>query len=305
LLVFGMRCAFSAPPLDALVRAGCDVRALVLPAPPGAPPVRVREPGGASPIRLPVAGVPIGVEEIAARAGVPVIDVADLRSPEMMAVLSDLRPDAIAVACFPWRIPGPVRVLPRLGCVNLHPSLLPRWRGPEPLFWTFMAGDAESGVTVHRMDGGFDTGPIVAQRRIPVPPGVDGLAFERQLAALGGDLLVASISGLDAGLLTPVPQDATLATYAPMPDDDDLTIGSNQPATRIADLVRGIVPLWGPLNLRIARTGAEIAVNGVLAIDLDGSQPEPVVWSGQTVRVQCRPGVAHLTLARPAPAVGR
>jgi methionyl-tRNA formyltransferase len=298
LLFFGMRCAFSAPPLEALIGTGCNLQAVVLPATfRGAPPVRVREPGQGALIRLPIAGSTPGVDELANRAGLPVIEVANLSSPDVLTALRAFQPDAIAVACFPWRIPAAVRDIPRLGCLNLHPSLLPRWRGPEPLFWTFKSGDAEAGATVHLMDDGFDTGPVVKQQRVPVTAGVNGLAFERELAAIGGRLLAESVAELDSGSIAPIPQDASLATQAPTPRDEDLIVTNDQPAARIVDLVRGIVPLWGPLILRIAEMGAEVMVNGVVSFDPEESMPVPVTLSESTVRVRCRPGVALLTLA--------
>jgi methionyl-tRNA formyltransferase len=228
---------------------------------------------------------------------VPVVEIAGLRSPEVHEALSTFAPDVIAVACFPWRIPAPVRALPPLGCVNLHPSLLPRWRGPEPLFWTFKAGDAKTGVTVHLMDGGFDTGPILRQTRIEVSRGIHGIALEHTLATIGGQLLVEAISGLADGTLEPVPQDETLSTTALLPSDEDLVIGTDLPASRVADLIRGIVPLWGPLTLKIAETGEEFSVNGVLSVDPDGTLPQILVRTGDVITVRCSPGVATLTFA--------
>ena len=295
LLFFGMRCAFSAPPLAALIDAECDLRALVLPAPPGAPPLRFRPSGGGNLIRLPVAGSHPGVDELAERADIPILEIGALDSPEIVAALHDLQPDAIVVACFPWLIPAKVRQIPRLGCLNLHPSLLPRWRGSEPLFWMFKAGDSEGGVTVHCMDGAFDTGPILLQERIPVPDGVDGRAFEHELSTAGGKLLVEAIAALAGGAAAPVTQDEELATIAPMPNDRDLVIRSDQPARRVFNMVRGIAPFWGPLKMHISATDVEIPVSGAVTFEPDGTLPVPLVWSGRTIRVRCTPGVALLT----------
>lgn len=301
LLFFGMRCAFSAPPFAALIEAGCDLRALVLPAPHGAPALRFCSPGRRNLIRLPLADAVPTVDELAERAGIPVLEIGDVRSPDVIAALREFEPDAIAVACFPRKIPAAIRDLPRFGCLNLHPSLLPRWRGSEPLFWMFKAGDVEGGITVHLMDGGFDTGPILLQERVPVPDGVDGRAFERELATAGGKLLAEAIAGLVGETVSPVAQEDSLATVALMPNDQDLVIRSDQPARRIFNLVRGIVPLWGPLTLHIVETGAEIPVNGAVAFDPTSTIPVPLVWSERTVRVRCAPGVAVLTFAQAEP----
>jgi methionyl-tRNA formyltransferase len=299
LLFFGMRCAFSAPPLAALIDAGCDLLALVLPAPFEAPPLRFRPSGSGNLIHLPIAGAHPGVDELAERADIPILEIGALDMPEVIAALRDFRPDAIVVACFPWLIPANVRQIPRLGCLNLHPSLLPRWRGSEPLFWMFKAGDSEGGITVHYMDRAFDTGPILLQERILVPDGVDGRAFEQELSIAGGELLVEAIAALAGGSVSPVSQDEKLATMAPMPIDRDLVIRSDQPARRVFNQVRGIAPLWGPLTLHISETGAEIPVSGAVTYEPEGTIPVPFVWSGRTVRIRCAPGVAQLTSSAP------
>jgi methionyl-tRNA formyltransferase len=197
-------------------------------------------------------------------------------------------------------IPAGIRSLPRLGCINVHPSLLPRWRGPEPIFWTFKAGDPETGVTVHHIDGGFDTGPILRQEKVSIPSGIDGLSLERQLATVGGRLLVDSIAGLANETLVTEPQDVAHATSAPVPVDEDLVIDVDQPAQRVFDLVRGIVPFWGPLTLRIPDSGEEFAIDGAVDFDPAGTQSTPVARTGETIAVRCNPGVVIMTLSDPS-----
>ena len=126
----------------------------------------------------------------------PLLTINGFGDPAVAEAIAGYEPDVIAVACFPWRVPANLRRIPRLGILNVHPSLLPRGRGPEPLFWTFRRGERETGTTVHLMDGGFDTGPVLRQERLPVPAGIDGGELERRLAKLGGRLLVEAIVGL-------------------------------------------------------------------------------------------------------------
>src|SRR5689334_21622986 len=139
-VMFGMACAASAPPLTALLAAGIEIPLLVIGE--RRPTAGVVAPGDSPPERL------------ARDAGIPVV-----RGHRIDAALVDalrrLAPDAIAVACFPFRLPPPLLALPPLGCPNVHPSLLPRGRGPEPIFWTLRRGERETGATVFRMDGRF------------------------------------------------------------------------------------------------------------------------------------------------------
>jgi len=295
---FGMRCAFSAPPLEALIQAGYDLPALVLPGRPGAEAVVQRVSRRGATVGLPTAGQhPLAsIDRLAVDADIPVLEVSDLKSGAALNVLQELEPDVIAVACFRWRIPSRVRVLPRLGSLNVHPSLLPRWRGPEPLFWTFKAGDLKAGTTVHLMDDGFDTGPIVRQEHVPLASGVDGLTLEHELAELGGRLLVEAIDGLAMGRLTPAPQDDALATTAPMPNDADLMVDLNQPARRVFEFVRGVAPLWGPLPFRSPNFDEFVLVDGTLAFDPDATQDAPIIRDGAVINARCNPGVVRLAI---------
>src|SRR6185503_3137322 len=120
--------------------------------------------------------------------------------------------DAIAVACFSRRLPASLLRLPRLGCLNVHPSLLPAHRGPDPLFWIFHDGDEAGGVTIHLMDEGFDTGPIVLQENVALSDDMTVAELDRTCARLGGELLAEALFGLAAGTIQPEPQDASRAS---------------------------------------------------------------------------------------------
>jgi methionyl-tRNA formyltransferase len=137
--------------------------------------------------------------EIAKRAGIPLLFVASIRSPAVVAELARLRPDAIAVACFPGRLPPSLLDLPPLGALNVHPSLLPRDRGPSPLFWAFHRGDDATGVTVHLMEETLDTGPIVRQWAVAIAEGRRLSDLEFELATLGGQLLVDALLARASG----------------------------------------------------------------------------------------------------------
>jgi methionyl-tRNA formyltransferase len=233
------------------------------------------------------------VDDVARAAGIPVLLTGDLRQTSVVEAIAAYRPDVIAVSCFPFRVPPTLLALPRHGCLNVHPSLLPRGRGVDPVFWTFRRGDEETGVTVHLMDEGLDSGPILLQERIAVPEGIRLPAFERDLAERGGRLLVNAIDGLIAGEISPTPQNDRLATTAPAPTDEDFVVPTEWPARRAYNFVRAIAPLDGPLVLRVVATGECIRLLDAIAYSPDGCQERLIERSGDVLSVQFRPGLVR------------
>ncbi len=221
IIFFGTTGAFSAPSLAALLRAGYDVRAVVLAALDRAQPIR-RVPVTKATSRgrsLPLLAT-LGDQNIVALAterDIPVWEVGDLRASKTRETLAGYAPDALCVACFERKLPATLLSLPRLGALNVHPSLLPDNRGPDPLFWTFWRGDEATGATIHLMDERLDTGPILAQQSELVPEGMTEAALEAQLATLGGELLVQSLGALADGSAHPRPQGEAQATAFPWP----------------------------------------------------------------------------------------
>jgi methionyl-tRNA formyltransferase len=299
---FGMTGRFSAPPLRALLRAGIAVRAVVLPAlTVAAPPIApVAAPVGRAAGRplLPLVGAPNqpNILEIARAAGIPAYEAGSIAAPETLALLRGLAPDAFCIACFNRRFPSALLALPRLGCLNVHPSLLPDNRGPDPLFWTFRRGDRETGVTIHLMDTMLDGGPIVAQQRIAAPEGIAEAALERECAELGGTLLVRALHGLADGTLTPTPQDASRATSYPLPGPDDCTITPDWPAHLANTFAAGIVGREQPV--RVAVGGAALRVVAPLGYDEHGLMDAPYRLEGDVLTLRCAPGVFVARVAR-------
>ncbi len=276
IVVLGMCYLGSPPALRALLRAGHDVRAVVIPGPPGGPPVLELPqpaPSRTGIIPLPTLGQnPSGTQPeddelltLARRQGIPVLAMPTLRHERAVAAIARRAPDLIVASCFPLRVPRAVRDLPRLGCLNVHPSLLPRWRGPEPVFWALRAGDEVTGVTIHLMDAGWDTGPVIAQERISWPDGARLPEIERMLSERGAELLIAAIAGLERGTLVPTPQAADGATYAPFPQPEDYIITTEWDAARAYRFARAIAPLQEAITVRIAATGQELLVADALA----------------------------------------
>jgi len=304
IIFFGLSGILSALPFRALLDAGADVRALVLPFTAGVPALPTHgAPTATSGMSVP-RGRPVplaapperNARQVAEERGIPVLRVASLRRPDALAALATFAPDLICVSCFSLRLPPAVLRLPRLGCVNLHPSPLPDNRGPDPLFWTFQRGDTATGVTAHLMDEGFDTGPILAQERVEVPAGASEAQLERALATLGGALLTRAVAALASGTAHPTPQDDTAATYYPLPTPDDYTIHADWPAMRAFRFARGMAGRGQPII--IVAPGARFRLLAPLGYDETAAQDAPWRLDGDdTLTLRCTPGIFRARVA--------
>lgn len=256
IVYLGRRCEFSRWPLEVLLQAGLSVVGVIIPAPPAlagpAPDIELLEPPA-----LPL--LPADIVGLAHAAGRPAYAVRRLRGADTLAALAALQPDVLCAACFPRRLPPEWLALPPVGALNVHPARLPAYRGPEPLFWQFRAGEVRPGVTVHRMDPGFDTGPLLAQTETPWPDGLSEPEAERLTAQAGGRLLV---DVLRAGVPAGWPQPEQGASYNPRPGAEDLIIPTDWPARRAFNFMRGAAG-WGPFEIvgagRRWRTTAALA----------------------------------------------
>lgn len=303
---FGMGGIFSRAPLAALLAAGVDLRAVVSPAPAsisraesGAPfvvaPSAARPPARALPLLslAPVGGVgemaTRTVAQMAAEAGAPYLSVTRLSDPRTLAALAAFDADAFCVACFTRRLPAALLALPRLGCLNAHPSLLPDNRGPDPLFWTFHAGASHTGVTLHLMDAALDTGPILLRQRVRIEEGETEARLEARLARVAGDLMVRALGGLASGALTPFAQDDTQAAAHSWPGEDDYTIQASWSARRAYAFARGVGERGAPIGL-IAADGARFRLIEPLGYDAAGALAQPWRFDGEQLALRCAPG---------------
>ena len=191
---------------------------------------------------------PSPVKELALQANLPVLQPERVRSEEFLEQLRGLQPDLIAVAAYGQILPQSILDLPRFGCLNVHTSLLPRYRGAAPIQWAILNGDAETGVTIMRMDAGLDTGDILTQARTPIHPEDNSETLHDRLARMGAELLVRTIPDHIAGKLTSRPQPAEGASYAPKIKKQDGHIDWTQPARVIWNRVRGLVPWPGAFS---------------------------------------------------------
>ena len=188
---------------------------------------------------------PTPVEREARRFGLPVLTPATLRTAEAAATFAGHGADAAVVVAYGLILSRPILDAVPLGCFNLHGSLLPRWRGAAPINRAIMAGDAETGVMVMKMDEGLDTGPVAMAERVLIGADMTAGELHEVLARLGADLMVRALGGLERGALQLTPQSETGVTYAPKIDKAQTRIDWTLPWKRVHDHVRGLSPFPG------------------------------------------------------------
>jgi methionyl-tRNA formyltransferase len=220
---------FAIPSLRALLRAAHQVVAVVT------RPDRPRRHVG-SPAE------PSQVKAEALRCDLPVLEPESLRDPAFLERLHEARPDVIVVVAFGRLLPPAVLENPPLGCINLHGSILPRWRGAAPVARAIMAGDKQTGVSTMLMDRGLDTGDVLMTRESDIGPLETAGELSARLAILGADLLLETLAGLERGAVRRQPQDPSLATLAPPLSREDAVIAWGAEAGPIAARVRGCNP---------------------------------------------------------------
>ena len=257
-LFLGMQGRFSYAPLLALLEAGIHVCAVVIPVEQGfeveLPSIQKQEQPLSTRSMLPVLNSSINssILDLARVRDIPVWKVRHLSNPETIKVLTVYQPDMICVACFSKRIPRDILDIPRLGCLNIHPSLLPANRGPEPLFWTFREGDQRTGVTIHLMDEGMDSGAIVAQEVIQIQDGISYSELEEQSAELGGKLLAQSVWDMYNGVAELATQDETKRSYHAFPSDEDFVVPvAEWNARHVYNFICGVATWGTPIHLLV------------------------------------------------------
>jgi methionyl-tRNA formyltransferase len=195
---------------------------------------------------------PPPVKQVAAAGGIPVLQPLRARDAGFIEQLRGLQPDVIVVAAYGQILPQEILDLPRFGCVNVHTSLLPKYRGAAPIQWAILNDEPVTGVSIMKMDAGMDTGPSLAQVTTPISPDDNAQTLHDRLADLGGELLVKTIPDYVAGSITPRPQPAEGATYARKITKEDGRIDWTQPARAIWNRIRGLTPWPGAFtNLAI------------------------------------------------------
>ena len=270
-LVFMGTPDFAVETLKALIGAGHDM-ACVYSQPP--------RPAGRG-----MAERPSPVHAFAASHGIEVRTPASLKPAEEQASFAALNADAAVVVAYGLLLPKPVLDAPRLGCFNVHASLLPRWRGAAPIQRAIMSGDAESGVTIMRMEEGLDTGPMCKVARLAITPATTAQSLHDALAALGAKLMVEVLA---QDHITSAPQPAEGVTYAKKIDKAEARIDFTKPADEVRNHIHGLSPF----------PGAWAAVNGtrikVLLCEVVSGQGKPGTFLDDALAIACGSGAIRL-----------
>jgi methionyl-tRNA formyltransferase len=199
---------------------------------------------------------PSPVKVLAEKLSLPVLQPARARDEKFIGALRELKPDVIVVVAYGQILPPAILDLPRYGCLNVHPSLLPKYRGAAPIQWAIADGDPETGVAIMKMDAGLDTGPVLSLRRTPIRPTDDSQILHDRLAQLGAELLVETICHYVAGEILPQPQPAAGATYAAKIKKEDGRIDWPSPAEKIWNRLRAFTPWPGAFTFLPGPTSA-------------------------------------------------
>jgi methionyl-tRNA formyltransferase len=222
---------FAVPTLEKLFAAGYEVPLVVT------QPDRAKGRGGA------LAAPP--VKEAARRLGLEVYQPERVRRPEAQARLAEIKPDCMVVVGYGQIIPQSVIDIPPHGIINVHASLLPKYRGAAPIQWAIINGETRTGVTTIRIDAGLDTGDMLRKAETDIGPDETAVELSTRLSEMGANLLVATLSGLESGTIVPVRQDSAQATLAPILKKEDGRIDWTRPAAEIHNRVRGLLPWPG------------------------------------------------------------
>jgi methionyl-tRNA formyltransferase len=238
------------------------------------------------------------VHQTAQKFGIPVFTPKTLRDPDVQAEFATHAADVAVVVAYGLILPKPILEAPREGCLNLHASLLPRWRGAAPIQRAIMAGDRETGVMVMRMAEGLDTGPVCLAERVPIGADETAGSLHDRLTILGADLMARALAALERGALTCTPQSEAGATYAAKLDKAESRIDWTRPAEEILNAIRGLSPspgAWCEMPLG----GAPERVRVLKAKAAEGSGAPGAVLSLAPLRVACGEGaIEFLELQR-------
>jgi methionyl-tRNA formyltransferase len=271
---------FAVAPLDALARAGHEILCVV--AQPDRPAGRgqaLREPA---------------TKAWARAHGVPVLQPEKVRDGKLSADLAARSPDLLVVVAYGRILGEDLLTLAPFGAVNVHASLLPRWRGAAPIQWAVAAGDRETGVTIMRVDAGLDTGDLLLQRAVAIAEDDDAGRMFAKLAPLGADALVAALPLLEAGRIVPVRQDGAQATAARILDKDDGRLDFTAPAALLAARVRGFTPWPGAFTTLAGKSLKVHAARALAAATAGALGPGEARATPAGIEVGCGEGALLL-----------
>ena len=237
---------------------------------------------------------PSPVKELALSAGVPVYQPVNFKADADLRQLENADADLMVVVAYGLLLPQRVLDAPRLGCVNIHASILPRWRGAAPIQRAILAGDRETGITIMRMEKGLDTGPMFLIKRLPIEDSDTGGSLHDKLSGLGAEALMEALPGIADGSLAPEPQDEHRSTYAKKLDKAEAAVDWTRPAGELARLVRAFNP-WPVAHSRYE--DASLRIWAAEAIPGSGGPPGTVMGATRA-GIDVATGVGLLRITR-------
>lgn len=275
---------FAVPSLKALVATGYEVVGVFC------QPDKPRN-------RMKVTACP--VKEYAVSQNIPVYQPVKLRDGEAMGIVKDLAPELIVVAAYGRILPDEMLAYPAMGCINVHSSLLPKFRGAAPINWAILTGEAETGVTIMHMAHDLDAGDIILQRTTPIDPDETADVLYGRLAELGGELVVEAVEALADGTAARTPQDNAQATLAPMLTRELSPIDFSRPARAIHDQVRGLYP-WPSATMELDGVRCKVLRTAVTG-ETTGKTPGTIVQADKKgLKIACGDGkVLELVTIQP------
>ena len=239
------------------------------------------------------------VKEEAVRRGIPVYQPEKARHPEAVARIAAEAPDLIVVVAYGHILPKSILDIPRLGCINVHASLLPRYRGAAPINWALVRGETTTGITIMRMDEGMDTGPMLHVREMPIGEEDTAETMFSKLSVLGAEALGEALRKLRDGTLVETPQDPALATYAPLLTKEHGRIDWSRRAGEVRNLVRGMTP-WPAATALLGGKALKVLASAVARESGRAGEPGKIVAAGREgISVACGEGVLRLTIVQP------
>jgi methionyl-tRNA formyltransferase len=295
-IFFGTLCAFSTTPLRLLIEAGHDLCAVAIPANRslGRHSIVLFGPPQTDSIPLIEAAVSPSIVSIAREYRRPIYQISQLAAAETLAVLAELQADVACVACFPKLIPAALLATPRWGFLNIHPSLLPHYRGPYPLFWMLRQGDRRFGVTIHFMDEQWDTGDITAQAEVELPDGISGEEADSTLSQYGAELLQDVLQQLEKDRLVRRTQPPD-GSYFSAPEAADFEIDPHWSAQHAFNFMRGTNEWQRTYPLEVA--GQKFILKQALFYSGHEVLDQPYrLWRDQ-IDIQFSPGVLRALIA--------
>jgi len=235
---------------------------------------------------------PTPVEQEARRLGIPVMTPSTLKTPGALEEFRNHQADAAVVVAYGMILPQAILDAPRLGCFNLHASLLPRWRGAAPINRAIMAGDAETGLMVMKMDAGLDTGDVAMAERLTIGDAMTASDLHDALAPLGGDLMARAMGALERGMLQLTPQPSEGVTYAAKIDKAEARIDWNRPAHEVLRHIHGLSPFPGawcemPLEGAVQRVK-------ILLCEMASGSGEPGALLDDRLTIACAQGALRV-----------